>query len=206
MHRRSPDAIRAEVRAAALTQFLESGYEASTLDDIARRLGMTRQGVLYHYPSKEVLLQSLLTPAFGTLECALDSLPAEPAATPDDRRHILEVVVRAMCEHRDAIALMTRFANNTKTLNIGAETRGLNLRLARLLGGPTLEQDRLMRIRVVTCLAALGGVMGARLKVPLETDDDRATLVDSLVAIFDGRNGSRTSQVLKRRQHSPELH
>lgn len=206
MHRRSPDAIRAEVRAAALTQFLESGYEASTLDDIARRIGMTRQGVLYHYASKEVLLQSLLNPAFAALERAVDSLPQEPATGTADRRHILEMLLRSMCEHRDAIALITRFANNTQTLNIGAETRSLNLRVARLLGGATLEQDRTMRIRVVTCLSALGGVMGARLKVPLETDEDRAALVDCLVSIFDGRGSSRTSQVLKSHQSLSERH
>lgn len=185
MHRRSPGAVRAEVRAAALTQFLESGYEASTLDDVAKRIGMTRQGVLYHYATKENLLHSVVDPAVAALESVLDALPQAPATTTAERRHILSVLIEPLCEYRDTMALMLRFTNKNETMNIGALTRSMNTRVAHLLAGAEFERDVRTRIRVVSCLAALSGVMGARLAVPLETPAEREILLDCLMAILD---------------------
>lgn len=191
MHRRSADAIRAEVRSAALTQFLESGYEASTLDDVARRIGMTRQGVLYHYATKENLLHSIVDPALAALECTMESLPQTPARTPTERRQILGALIEPLCEYRDTMALILRFTNKNETMNIGALTRSMNTRVAHLLAGDDFERDVRTRIRVVSCLAALSGVMGARLAVPLETPAEREILVDCLVAILEDCGSSR---------------
>ena len=185
MHRRSPEAIRAEVRAAALTQFLESGYEASSLDDIARRIGMTRQGVLYHYATKENLLHSILDPAVAALECVLDALPQEPASTAAQRRHILTALLEPLCKYRESMALILRFTNKNETMNIGALTRSMNTKVAYMLAGDEFESDVRTRIRVVSCLAALSGIMGARLAVPLETPVEREMLVDCLMAILE---------------------
>jgi AcrR family transcriptional regulator len=194
MRRRSPDDIRAEVRDAALTQFLEAGYEASSLDDVARRVGMTRQGVLYHYATKEKLLHSIVDPAVAALECALDSLPQEPARCTAERRHILGALIEPLCEHRDTIAFILRFTNKNETMNIGALTRSMNTRVAQLLAGDAFERDVATRIRVVSCLAALSGVMGARLAVPLETQAEREILVDCLLAILEEGGSSQRGQ------------
>lgn len=51
---------RAVIVDAAMEQFAESGYRASSLRDIAARAGMTHPGVLYHFPTKEALLQAVL--------------------------------------------------------------------------------------------------------------------------------------------------
>lgn len=190
MQRRPPEAIRAEVRNAALTQFLELGYEASTLDDIARRIGMTRQGVLYHYATKENLLHSILDPAVSALEYALDALPREPASNSVQRRHILAALIEPLCEYRDVMALLLRFTNKNETMNIGAMTRAMNTRVAHLLAGADFEHDVRTRIRVVSCLAALSGVMGARLAVPLETPVQREMLIDCLMAILEDCEGA----------------
>ncbi|GIG55073.1 TetR/AcrR family transcriptional regulator [Demequina activiva] len=51
---------RALIVDAAMAQFAESGYRASSLRDIAARAGMTHPGVLYHFPTKEALLMAVL--------------------------------------------------------------------------------------------------------------------------------------------------
>jgi AcrR family transcriptional regulator len=51
---------RALIIDAAMEQFAESGYRASSLRDIAARAGMTHPGVLYHFPKKEILLMAVL--------------------------------------------------------------------------------------------------------------------------------------------------
>jgi AcrR family transcriptional regulator len=69
-------ASKASIRALALELFTEQGYELTTLDQIASRLGMTRAAVLYHFSSKEALLTSsygVLLPELDLVLAALDT-------------------------------------------------------------------------------------------------------------------------------------
>jgi AcrR family transcriptional regulator len=45
---------------AAMGEFGTRGYEATSLDDLARLLGIRKQTILYWFPSKEVLLESVV--------------------------------------------------------------------------------------------------------------------------------------------------
>lgn len=56
------------IRSLALELFTEQGYELTTLNQIADRLGMTRAAVLHHFNSKE----ALLTSSYGALLQELD--------------------------------------------------------------------------------------------------------------------------------------
>ncbi|MER5756424.1 TetR/AcrR family transcriptional regulator [Streptomyces sp. NPDC002088] len=53
-------AQRAEILRAALDVFAERGYRGASIDAVAERAALTRQGVLYYYPSKKRLLFALL--------------------------------------------------------------------------------------------------------------------------------------------------
>lgn len=46
--------------AAALRSFGSEGFDRTSLDALARDLGMTKQAILYWYPSKEVLLDAVV--------------------------------------------------------------------------------------------------------------------------------------------------
>lgn len=45
---------------AAMAEFGTRGYEATSLDDLARGLGIRKQTILYWYPSKDVLLEAVV--------------------------------------------------------------------------------------------------------------------------------------------------
>ncbi len=45
---------------AAMTEFGTRGYEATSLDDLARQLGIRKQTILYWYPSKDALLEAVV--------------------------------------------------------------------------------------------------------------------------------------------------
>lgn len=45
---------------AAMAEFGTRGYEATSLDDLARGLGIRKQTILYWYPSKELLLEAVV--------------------------------------------------------------------------------------------------------------------------------------------------
>ncbi|MET4591618.1 TetR/AcrR family transcriptional regulator [Arthrobacter sp. 754] len=55
------EARRKEILSAAFEVFSTSGYRAGSLKDIADKVGFTQAGLLHHFPSKEALLESLLT-------------------------------------------------------------------------------------------------------------------------------------------------
>ncbi|WP_105968005.1 TetR/AcrR family transcriptional regulator [Streptomyces geranii] len=51
---------REEILDAALEVFAARGYRRASIDAVAERAGLTRQGVLHYFPSKKRLLQALL--------------------------------------------------------------------------------------------------------------------------------------------------
>ncbi len=51
---------RAEIVRAALEVIAERGYRAAALGTVAERVGLTQQGLLHYFPSKEALLVAVL--------------------------------------------------------------------------------------------------------------------------------------------------
>jgi AcrR family transcriptional regulator len=52
---------RQEILTAAFEVFSTSGYRAGSIQDIADKIGLTKTGLLHHFPSKEALLEAVLT-------------------------------------------------------------------------------------------------------------------------------------------------
>ncbi|HEY1740323.1 MAG TPA: helix-turn-helix domain-containing protein, partial [Acidimicrobiia bacterium] len=53
---------RGEILAVASELFTDKGYDATSLREIAERLGITKAALYYHFPSKEDILRALLEP------------------------------------------------------------------------------------------------------------------------------------------------
>ncbi|WP_328555745.1 MULTISPECIES: TetR/AcrR family transcriptional regulator [unclassified Streptomyces] len=51
---------RAEIVRAALEVIAERGYRGASLASVAERVGLTQQGLLHHFPTKEALLVAVL--------------------------------------------------------------------------------------------------------------------------------------------------
>ncbi|MFH8606134.1 TetR/AcrR family transcriptional regulator [Streptomyces sp. NPDC018029] len=51
---------RAEILRAAFEVIAERGYRGATLGAVAERVGLTQQGLLHHFPTKEALLVAVL--------------------------------------------------------------------------------------------------------------------------------------------------
>ncbi|MDA8315697.1 MAG: TetR/AcrR family transcriptional regulator [Actinomycetota bacterium] len=67
---------RERILDAALTAWGTRGYEATSLDALAADLGITKQSILYWFPSKEALLDALIARSAeelaGAMETGLD--------------------------------------------------------------------------------------------------------------------------------------
>ncbi len=77
---------------AALDSFGTSGYDATSLDALAAGLGLSKQAILYHWPSKAVLLDAVIDRACLDLIVAFDGVLTD-AGSGWER---VEAVVRAV--------------------------------------------------------------------------------------------------------------
>ncbi len=77
---------------AALDAFGTRGYGATSLDDLARELGIRKQTILYWYPSKEALLDAAIDRVAAEVTVRLEQAVA--GAAPGFER--VEAIVRAM--------------------------------------------------------------------------------------------------------------
>ena len=80
------------ILAAALESFGTAGYDATSLDALAAGLGLSKQAILYHWPSKAALLDAVIDRACLDLILAFDGVLTE-AGVGWER---VEAVVRAV--------------------------------------------------------------------------------------------------------------
>ena len=89
---------RAEILLAALRAFRDKGYHATTLDDIAERLGI-RNTALYHYfPDKEAILYACHRESLAEVDRLLTEATARCERAPDQLAYIIREHVRVMTE------------------------------------------------------------------------------------------------------------
>jgi TetR/AcrR family transcriptional regulator len=104
---------------AALDAFGTRGFEATSLDDLARDLGIRKQTILYWYPSKEALLAALIDHTAGEVTRRLERAVA--VAEPGFGR--VEAIVRAMSRLVARHPTMLGFVREVSRLGPPATTR-----------------------------------------------------------------------------------
>jgi AcrR family transcriptional regulator len=97
----------------AVAVFNERGYDATSMDELAGRLGVTKSAIYHHVPSKVELLRL-------ALDRALDGLFAvteEPAATTgraiDRLEHVVRGSVRVLVDELPFVTLLLRVRGNS---------------------------------------------------------------------------------------------
>ncbi|MGK2947342.1 MAG: TetR/AcrR family transcriptional regulator, partial [Acidimicrobiales bacterium] len=104
---------------AAMAAFGTRGYEATSLDDLARELGIRKQTILYWFPSKELLLEAVVDrcaeEVTGRLVRGLDGA--------DDGFGRVEAMVRVMFRLAARHPAMLGFLREVTRLGPPASTR-----------------------------------------------------------------------------------
>jgi TetR/AcrR family transcriptional regulator len=116
--RRTPERILD----VAMVEFATRGFEATSLDDLARLLGVRKQTILYWYPSKDVLLEAVVDRCADEVERRL--LRALAAAGDGFGR--VEAMVRAMFRLAARHPAMLGFLREVTRLGPPASTRLLD--------------------------------------------------------------------------------
>lgn len=96
---------RQRILEVASELFARSGYEATTLDEIAARIEMTKPFIYSYYRNKSELLREICERGICKSTDALEKALAE-AGTPGEKlRRIVDAVGRIIIEDRDYIAV-----------------------------------------------------------------------------------------------------
>jgi AcrR family transcriptional regulator len=119
---------------AAVRVFNRRGYEASSMEDVARETGLTKSSLYYHVASKEELLARALERAFGPLLAILDEPEAKSGTALARLRHIVHRSVIITLEFVQEVELLQRIKGNTRTERNALEwRRRMDREVARLV-------------------------------------------------------------------------
>jgi AcrR family transcriptional regulator len=175
-------ATRARILDVALELFSEHGFDGTTLQQIADRLGFTKAALYYHFRSKDDLLRALIAPAIADLDALLDADEQE-ADTPARRRHFVEDYIDLMLRQRRLIAYMASDLAIVAHPAISGPNAARRSRLQTRLAGDGLEFSEQVRVTMAT--RAIGGVIAQFPNADL--DELRAVLIEATQTLLRTR-------------------
>lgn len=112
-----------ELLDVVVAEFNARGYDATSMEDIARATGMTKSSVYHHVAGKEELLRLAVSRALDALFAVLD----EPGSTSGDAVDRLEHVVRrsvhVLAGELPYVTLLLRVRGNTTTERAALDRR-----------------------------------------------------------------------------------
>ncbi|MGR7023588.1 TetR/AcrR family transcriptional regulator [Geodermatophilus sp. URMC 62] len=108
-------------RAAAL--FARRGFAKTSVQDVAAAVGLSKAGLLHHFPSKDALYGAVLAQADTFGKQVLDEVRDLPAGAERDRRAV-EVLVDVALAHPGLVALLLAPVTRLEGTRIGGTRIG----------------------------------------------------------------------------------
>ena len=179
----------------AIELFNRQGYDATSMGDLARELGLTKSAIYHHVPSKEHLLQSAIDEALDALTEALNAVSAARGLDAGQRlRAAVRSSVTVLVGHLPEVTLLLRVHGNTPVEKAAlARRRGIDERLADMVRDAV--DEGVLRADVDPLLASrlLFGMVNSMTEW-VRPGVDPEPLADALVALaFDGlSHGTRS--------------
>lgn len=167
-----------ELRAIALTEFARVGYGATSLQRIAEIAGLSKSSVLYHYSSKEALLEAAIAPALARFESMVDRLEAGDgaASTSDD---FITDFVDLLLEHTLEVHMFVNQGASLEDVPVFDRANALAVRLAAFFASTTHSALERMRFGIALGGAAYLMASQQQYQLPMaeSTDEIRVALI-----------------------------
>jgi AcrR family transcriptional regulator len=150
------DRRQQEVVDAAAGVFARQGYDQTTVQELAKEVGIAAGGLYHYFGSKEQLLIRICDELMDPLLARIEPLVADHAADPAEQlRAVVRLWVEHVCTHRDHMLV---FQQERHVIEHGAQWRGVRTTRKRFE-------------RIIEDLLDRGGRAGA-----LRYDDRRVAL------------------------------
>ena len=156
---------RAEICRTAAQLFRDRGFDATSVSDVARALGMTKAGLYHYFESKEALLFEIMS--YG-LDRVRDEVvvPIRAIRDPEERLH--QIVMRHACIATQGRGAVTHLGDEIRALPPSSR-RQLEERMRKyvdLVRDTLVELKAAGRLRDVDTTVAAFSVIGMVLWLP----------------------------------------
>ncbi|MFR9728462.1 TetR/AcrR family transcriptional regulator [Saccharopolyspora sp. MS10] len=98
----------------AVKLFNERGYDGTSMEDLSRKLGISKSAIYHHVPSKEELLRLAADRALDELLAAADAARALPEPALARLEHLVRGSVLVLIEQLPFVTLLLRVRGNTR--------------------------------------------------------------------------------------------
>jgi TetR/AcrR family transcriptional regulator len=140
-----------DLKSIALGEFATVGYAGTSLSRIAELAGLSKSSVLYHYASKEALLEAAIGPAIDKMAAILDTTSSQPL-TAARRKSFIAGFVDFLLEHRLEVNLFINQGSSLVDVPVVDRANALVRRLAEYFSSAVADTEEQMRFGI-----ALGG-------------------------------------------------
>ena len=174
-------------RAAAL--FARRGFAKTSVQDVADAVGLSKAGLLHHFPSKEALDEAGVGQAEALGDRVLDGVRDLPLGTARDRRAI-EVMVDVALAHPGLVALLLAPLTQggphaVHGSDVGATAAAAFAAFGLEVGAPVSE-------RTVRVAGALAAVAVLSIAAHFDPDDTTAWRAHIVATCTDALGAART--------------
>lgn len=147
-----PGYERSEVLHRAVGLFNEQGYDATSVADLAERLGLSKSALYHHFRSKEEILQIALETALSGLEGALANAARKGGTASDQLTAVITGAVQLLSDELPSVTLLLRLRGNSEVERAAlARRRAFDQRVTALVRGA--QDDGLIRADVDAAVA-----------------------------------------------------
>jgi AcrR family transcriptional regulator len=176
------DETRDRVLRVALELFSARGYHATSIREIAERLGLSKAAVLYHFPSKSEIVTALAAPLLSGMEAAIARATAYTGPEPDRNRWVLlEGLLEVWLDHRYLLRMGLHDLALAAEDTIFPRFRDAMALATHVMAGPA--PDATARIRAIQMLGMLSDPVVMFADMP--TEWLRTTVLSGVRVLFD---------------------
>lgn len=175
-----------ELRTIALAEFARAGYAGTSLQRVAEVAGLSKSSVLYHYASKEALLESTVGPAIDRMEAILQSIEGRPLGA-DRRVEFVTNFVDLLLAHRLEVNIFLNQGPSLVDVPVVDRANALVERLADYFcaSAPSVEGQLRFGIALGGAAYILGAAPGADRNSSLPAVELRAALITILSELLE---------------------
>jgi AcrR family transcriptional regulator len=181
------------VLTAAVRLFNEKGYEATSMGDLAERLGISKSSIYHHVTGKQELLRMAVDHALDGLSEAADEVDALAAPAVDRLEALLRRSVLVLAERLDFVTLLLRVRGNTAVEKQALlRRRDFDARVTALVKQAQADGDLRPDIDPSTTARLLFGMVNSLSEWYQPRRGNAGSMADAVTAIaFDGLRTDR---------------
>lgn len=131
-----------ELLALVTSEFITRGYDATSMEDLARATGLTKSSIYHHVSGKEELLRQAVAKAVDALFAVLDEEEATTGPAVRRLEHVVRRGAEVLVAELPYVTLLLRVRGNTEAERWAlARRRDFDARLAALVQSAIDEGD-----------------------------------------------------------------